>query len=412
MIELLAPAGDIEKLQTAYYFGADACYFAGKKYGLRAFSDNFENKQLEESIKFAHSIGKKAYITINIIAHNNDFIGLDEYILFLEKAGVDAVIIADLGVIALVRKIAPNLSIHVSTQANVTNSNTAKFYADLGVSRIILARELTLQEIREIRAAVPPNIELEAFVHGAMCISYSGRCLLSNFLTGRDSNRGACVQACRWEYVITEKKAYDKDNDTSGCSIMEDERGAYILNSKDLCLIEHIDQLIEAGITSLKIEGRMKSSYYVANVTNAYRRAINFYYECKLKNIPYKCPKNLLIEVEKSSHRKYTTGFLLGEAHKEYTESSLSVQTHEIMARVINSTQNGYVKIEQRNRFKVGDVLEILSPGQSFNEKVTVTDILDENNEKIFDALNVKQIMFLRCDKKLQKNDILRKKVQ
>ena len=247
------------KLKTAFRFGADAVYFAGKKFGLRAFAGNFEESEIEDAVKYAHSIGKKVYITVNILAHEADFDGLEEYIKYLAACKVDAVIVADVGIIKLIREVAPNLEIHVSTQANVTNSYSAKFFADMGVKRIVLARELSLEEIKKIRQNIPDNIELEAFVHGAMCISYSGRCLLSNYFTGRDSNRGACVQACRWEYSITEKSRQGEQ-----FPIEEDARGTYILNSKDLCMLKHISELEKAGVTSFKIEGRMKSEYYVA----------------------------------------------------------------------------------------------------------------------------------------------------
>ncbi|MGN1207902.1 MAG: peptidase U32 family protein, partial [Christensenellales bacterium] len=274
-IELLSPAGDMEKLKTAFYFGADACYFAGKKFGLRAFSSNFDDEQLKESIEYAHKLGKKCYITLNILAHNADFDGMAEYIKYLDEIHADAVIVSDIGIMSLVKTVAPNLEIHVSTQANITNKYSAMEFVKFGAKRLILARELSIEEIKEIRDYIPKDIVLETFVHGAMCISYSGRCLLSNYLTGRDSNRGACVQACRWEYCIREKNRDDY------MEVQEDNRGTYILNSKDLCMIEHIKDLYDAGVRSFKIEGRMKSPYYVATTTNAYRRAVDEFYESK-----------------------------------------------------------------------------------------------------------------------------------
>ena len=270
-LELLAPAGDKEKLETAFYFGADACYFAGKKWGLRAFSDNFEDDELKQYINYAHSLNKKAYITVNIQAHNSDFIGLEDYLKFLYSIGADAIIVSDAGILSLAKQVVPNLPVHLSTQACASNKYAAKFWADAGAKRIILARELSLSEIAEIRDYLPKEIELEAFVHGAMCISYSGRCLLSNYLANRDSNRGQCVQACRWQYYVREVSR-DKDNELE---IQEDEKGTYILNSKDLCMINHLDKMAQAGVTSFKIEGRMKSPYYVATVVNAYRRVLN-----------------------------------------------------------------------------------------------------------------------------------------
>ena len=389
MVELLAPAGTFLKLKTAFKFGADAVYFAGKKFGLRAFAGNFEDDEIEKAVNYAHSLNKKVYITVNILAHEADFDGLKEYIEYLDKIGVDAVIVADVGIIKLIRDVAPNLDIHVSTQANVTNSYSAKFFQDMGVKRIVLARELSIEEIKKIHEAVP-DIELEAFVHGAMCISYSGRCLLSNYFTGRDSNRGACVQACRWEYTITEKSRQGQQ-----FPIEEDERGTYILNSKDLCMIKHLKELEEAGVCSFKIEGRMKSEYYVACTVNAYRRALNG------EDVD-------ISELEKSSHRLFTTGFYFGEKDKECFTSSSPVQTHEFMALVLEDAKDGYVKIEQRNRFKVGDTLEVLSPDENFNKKIKVTEIKNLKGELIDDAKKVQEVLYLRTELDLKEGDILR----
>ncbi len=391
MVELLAPAGTFLKLKTAFKFGADAVYFAGKKFGLRAFAGNFEDNEIEEAVKYAHSLNKKVYITVNILAHEADFDGLKDYILYLDKIGVDAVIVADVGIIKLIRDIAPNLDIHVSTQANVTNSYSVKFFKDLGVKRIVLARELSITEIKKIHEEMP-DIELEAFVHGAMCISYSGRCLLSNYFTGRDSNRGACVQACRWEYTITEKSRQGQQ-----FPIEEDERGTYILNSKDLCMINHLKELEEAGVCSFKIEGRMKSEYYVACTVNAYKRALNG------EDID-------VSELEKSSHRLFTTGFYFGEKDKECFKSSSPVQTHEFMALVLEDEKDGYVKIEQRNRFKVGDSLEVLSPDENFNKIIVVTEIKNLKGELIDDAKKVQEMLLLKTDLHLKEGDILRAK--
>ncbi len=403
MIELLAPAGNMEKLKTAIYYGANACYFAGKQFGLRAFSDNFDLDELKESVDYCHSHNVKAYITINILAKNSDFGGLKDYVKYLEEIGVDAVIVSDIGVIDFIRKNAPKLVIHVSTQANVTNKYSAKFLVDMGVKRIILARELSLEEIKEIRDFIPNDVELECFVHGAMCISYSGRCLLSNYLTGRESNRGACVQACRWEYAIREKHRNGEYYD-----IEEDDRGTYILNSKDMCMIEYIDKLKEVGVTSFKIEGRMKSAYYVATVVNAYRRAIDIMES--MNN--YECPAELKTELEKASHRRYTTGFFLGDNNKEYLESSMPVQTHEFMALVLDKTTDGKVLVEMRNRFKVGDALEVLSPNEAFNSQFIVTKMTDENGVEVVDANQVQQKLYIYTTTQLSKGDILRKEVK
>ncbi|MGN1222951.1 MAG: U32 family peptidase [Christensenellales bacterium] len=395
-IELLSPAGDMEKLKTAYYFGADACYFAGKSFGLRAFSNNFTNDELKESVEFAHSINKKCYITVNILAHNIDFDGLEEYIKYLSEIKVDAVIVSDIGVMSVVKRVAPNMEIHVSTQANITNKYSAMEFVKLGAKRLILARELSLKEIKEIRDYIPKEIVLETFVHGAMCISYSGRCLLSNYLTNRDSNRGACVQACRWEYCIREK---NRDN---YLEIQEDNRGTYILNSKDLCMIEHIKDLVEVGVTSFKIEGRMKSPFYVATITNAYRKALDDYFNNK------EFDKNLLLEVEKASHRQYSTGFYYGSKGEECLESSNPVQSYEFVAKVREDSKDGYCLIEQRNRFKVGDVLEVLSPDENFNKEIEVTELLNTEKAPVFDAYKVQQPLYLKTDLNLHKNDILR----
>lgn len=401
-IEILSPAGNMEKLKTAIYFGADAVYFAGKQYGLRAFSDNFDETEILSAINYCHNHNVKAYVTINIIAHNSDFTNLKKYVKFLEKAGADAVIVSDIGIIEFIKQHAPKLAIHVSTQANVVNKYSAQFFAKLGVTRIVLARELSITEIKEIRKAIPKEIELEAFVHGAMCISYSGRCLLSNYLSCRDSNRGACVQACRWEYTITEKSR------TTPYEIQEDKRGTYILNSKDLNMLAYIDQLANAGVTSFKIEGRMKTAYYVATVTNAYHRAKLQYLSNPKK---YVVDKDLENELLKTSHRQYTTGFNFKDKFKEDSEnlnSSSPVHTHDFVALVLESDGNR-VLIEQRNRFKVGDQLEVLSPNDTFNKKFSVTEIQTENGENIEDAKGVQQKLYIKTDLPLMAGDILRK---
>lgn len=396
-MELLSPAGNMEKLKTAIYFGADAVYVAGKKFGLRAFAGNFDENELENAVKFVHENGRKIYVTVNIVAHNSDFNGLDEYLKFLEKIGVDAIIVSDIGIICLAKEVAPKLEIHVSTQANVTNKFVAKFYADLGAKRIVIARELSIKEIKEIRDFLPKEIELEAFVHGAMCISYSGRCLLSNYLTGRDGNRGACVQACRWEYTICEKSRCGE-----GYEIQEDNRGTYILNSKDLNMISHLKELEEAGVSSLKIEGRMKSSYYVANITNAYRRAL------KLLENGEEFDSKLYDETVKSSHRNYATGFYFGSPEQNL-ETSMPVATHEFVAVVLEDTNDGKVVVEMRNRFEKDDELEVLSPNETFNEKLVVTKIQTVQGEEVETAKNVQEKLVLETNIPLKAGDILRK---
>ena len=406
MIELLAPAGNMEKLKTALYYGADACYFAGKQFGMRAMSGNFTNDEMRVAVEYAHSMGKKCYVTVNILAHNADFIGLKEYLQFLQEIHVDAVIVSDFGIMSYVKEHAPMLDIHVSTQSNITNKYSAMEYVKLGAKRLVLARELSIEEIKEIREYIPKDIEIECFVHGAMCISYSGRCLLSNYLCGRDSNRGACVQACRFEYTIREKSRVGGNE----YEIQEDDRGTYILNSKDMCLIRHIKELVDAGITSFKIEGRMKSPYYVATVINAYRRAIDMY---NLDKQNFVCPQYLYEECEKTSHRRFTTGFYFHEKDKEFLETSMPIQTHEFMAIVTSDQIGSYVEIEQRNRFRVGDVLEILSPNDNFNKQIVVSEMLDENGEIVVDALKVQQSIELNVGDitGMKAGDILRKKI-
>lgn len=390
-MELLAPAGNFEKLKTAVHFGADGVYFAGKSLGLRAFAGNFSEEEIVEAMKYLHSRGKVGYITLNIVAKDGDFEGIDEYLKLLERAEVDGVIVSDVGLIYYIRKNFPKLNVHVSTQANVNNSQSAKFYADMGVVRIVLARELNLEEIKNIHEK-NPNIEIETFVHGAMCISYSGRCLLSNYLTGRDSNRGACVQACRWKYFIREENREDE------YEVEEDERGTYILNSKDMCLIDHIDKLKTAGIASLKIEGRMKSDYYVASVVNAYRRALDGFDDFDV----------LHEELEKTSHRRYTTGFYFGADDKEYLKDSMPVQTAVFIAKVVEDAKDGIVKVEMRNRFKVGDELQVLSPDDNFLKTIKISKIINEKGEIIDDAKRVQEIVQINCPYNLKKGDILR----
>ena len=314
MIELLAPAGDLNKLKTALHFGADAVYCGGNIFSLRANAKNFTEDELIEAVKYTHERNKKIYVAANIFAFNNDFDALGKYFQFLQKIGVDAVLVSDPGVLCCLKENAPKMEIHLSTQANTTNKYAAKFWVEQGVKRIVLARETSIEDIKEIRSFLPESVELEAFVHGAMCISYSGRCLLSNALTGRSSNRGDCVQACRWEYEIVEKNRKGKP-----LTIGEEERGTYILNSKDLNMIEHIDKLAQAGVYSFKVEGRMKSVYYVASVINAYRKAFEIY-----KNNPndYKPSQMLIDELYKNSHRDYTTGFFFGEKDSVCLESA------------------------------------------------------------------------------------------
>ncbi|MCI6788408.1 MAG: U32 family peptidase [Mollicutes bacterium] len=399
-IELLAPVGDKERLIAAIHFGADAVYFAGKRFGLRAFADNFDENEIIESINYAHSHYVRVYITVNILPHNNDFNGLVEYLQFLDKSGADGVIVSDLGIAHLVKKYT-SLELHVSTQANITNFESANVWINFGAKRLVLARELSLLEIKEIKDKIDKDIDIECFAHGAMCISYSGRCLLSNYFTGRDSNKGACAQPCRWNYALS----YKEDNeDSEYYPIEEDSHGTYILNSKDLCLIEHIKELNEAGINSFKIEGRMKSTYYVATVINAYRRAIDNYLNNKEKTFDY------IDELRKTSNRDFTTGFYFNSDQKTNKISSKLSQTYDFIALVKEDNKNDYCLVELRNKFKVGDTLEILSSDDNFNKTIKIEEILDQNGNKLEEVKKVKELVYIKTNLRLKSFDILRRK--
>lgn len=395
-MELLSPAGNFEKFLSAIHFGADAVYMAGGRFGLRAFAGNFSDEEMKKAVEIAHEKGKKVYVTLNIIARDSDFEGLGDYAKFLKSIGVDAVIVADIGVFVYLREVVPDLDIHVSTQANIINSKSANLMAKLGAKRLVLARELTLEQIKEIRKNLPKEVELEVFVHGAMCMAYSGRCLLSNYLTGRDSNHGECVQACRWKYMVREISREDE------LEVQEDEKGSYIFNSKDLNMIEHLQELKDAGVDSLKIEGRMKSAYYVAIVTNAYRQAIDM--------LPQKPDEKLLAELFKASHRRYTTGFYFKDELKQYTEDSMPVQESEFVALVDSDCDGENVMLEMRNKFSVGDELEILSPDKNLlNKKLKIESIKNSAGEKVESAKVVQEKIIVPCKLNLKKGDILRR---
>ncbi len=395
--ELLAPAGNMNKLRTAFRFGADAVYVGGKRFGLRAFADNFTTDELSAATEFTHSLGKKIYVAVNVYATDGDLNELPEYARSLAETGVDGAIVSDLGVFSVFRKNAPDLPLHVSTQANVTNSAAAQMWADLGASRIVLARETTMDDIKKIRDSLPENVEIEAFVHGAMCIAYSGRCLLSSYFTDRSGNKGECVQCCRWEYDLTEKSRGER------LTIEEDANGTYLLSSKDLRMIEHVGELINAGVTSMKIEGRVKTEYYVAGVVNAYRRAI----DDALAGKPF--DPALLEETEKISHRGYTTGFYYGERGGKTGERELSA-TRTFIATV-EDYRDGVATVEMRNRFKTGDELEVLSSGEAFNKTFVVTKITDMNGEKVDVADKVQAKLKIAVPFALSRDDILRKKI-
>ncbi len=355
-IELLAPAGNMEKLKMALLYGADAVYLAGKAFGLRAYGGNFDRDELKQAVSYAHSMGKKVYVTVNIIPRNEDLEGLDEYVAYLESIGVDAVLVSDLGVFDICREAAPNLQIHISTQASSANWRTVKRWKEMGASRVVLAREVSLAEVRTFREKV--DIELEMFAHGALCISWSGRCLLSNYFTHgkRQSNRGECIQACRFKYSVVEESRPGEY-----FPVEEDEHGTYIFNSKDLCMIDHVPELVEAGVSSLKIEGRMKSVYYVAAVVSAYRKVIDAYYR---EGKDFHMRPEWRDELEKVSHRPYTTAFayqLPDHTAQEY-EKSQPEQPYDFIGLVMSRDGEHRVIVEQRNHFKVGEVVEVLTP--------------------------------------------------
>lgn len=391
--ELLAPAGSLEKLKVAFLYGADAVYVGGKNFSLRQYADNFTAGELAEGIDYAHERQKKVYVAVNIFAKNADFPEAEKYFKFLERIGADAVLITDPGLIALCKKTAPGLEIHLSTQANTLNKYAVRFWAEQGVKRVVLARELGYEEIKEI-AEYNPDVEIECFVHGAMCVSYSGRCLLSNYLSERNANRGECVQACRWRYELT---AYGRDGDK--LELTEDERGAYILNSRDLNLLKELNKLSEAGVKSFKIEGRMKTVYYLATVVNAYRRAMD--------------GGDLNVseaELTKINHRAYTKAYFYGENDKTLNYDEGQEQGEYEFAAWVIGYDDGKALVEMRNRFAVGDELEVLSPGDSFLKKFVVGDMTDEDNVPVTDAKLVQQRLKIAVPFRLYAGDILRKK--
>ncbi|MCY6372325.1 peptidase U32 family protein [Clostridium ganghwense] len=397
--EILAPAGNLEKLKTAIDFGADAVYLGGSKLNLRALADNFDNEKLKEGLKYAHDRNRKVYVTINVFPHNDDLEGLEEYLKELYDMGVDAIIASDPGIISTARDVVPHLEVHLSTQANNVNWKAALFWHKIGIKRIVLARELSLEEIKEMRRKLPDTCEIEAFVHGSMCISYSGRCLLSNYMTGRDSNRGLCAQPCRYEYYLMEEKRPGEY-----FPVYEDERGTYVLNSKDMCMIEHIPELVEAGIHSFKIEGRMKSSYYVASVVKAYREALDSYLENPSE---YKFKEKWLEYLMKPSHRQYCTGFYFGDKNIQTYDSSSYVRNYDIIGIVKEyNTDTATATIEQRNRVFDGEKVEILrAKGDSF--EVALEDMKDKNGKKIDAARSAQMIFTVKTNLELKERDIL-----
>lgn len=402
-VELLAPAGDLDKLKTAIDYGADAVYMAGPDYGLRTASKNFTLDDMKEAVEYAHSRGKKIYITMNILAHNDDLEGIEEYIQSLIDINVDALIVSDPGIYSIIRSINQDIEVHMSTQASVTNFRTVKYWMDQGIKRIVLARELSLKEIQDIKKNIPDS-ELECFVHGAMCMSYSGRCLLSNYMTGRDANRGDCAQACRWKYRLVEEKRPGEY-----FPIEEDEKGTFIFNSKDLCMIEHLDKLIAAGIDSLKIEGRVKSQYYVATVVRSYRIAIDKYYNNEFDE---QTAKRLLEEIKKVSYRDFTTGFFekKPDENDQLYESSSYIREYDFVGLLLDYDEESKIAtFEQRNRVFEGDEVEIFGPEDGFIT-TKIEKMYDEKMNEIEVANKAQQIFKIKIDQKLQPNSMMRKK--
>ena len=401
--ELLIPAGSLDVLKTAVVYGADAVYIGGEAFGLRAKAHNFSLEDMKEGVEFAHSRGVKVYVTANILAHNDDLEGVEQYFEELKSVKPDALIISDPGVFAIAKRILPEMELHVSTQANNTNYGTYLFWYQQGAKRVVSARELSLKEIREIRARIPEDMEIESFMHGAMCISYSGRCLLSNFFTGRDANQGACTHPCRWKYSIVEETRPGEY-----MPVYENERGTYIFNSKDLCMIEHIPELIDAGIDSFKIEGRMKTALYVATVARTYRKAIDDF-----KKDPELYRQNMewyKEEIGKCTYREFTTGFYFGKpgADAQIYDNNTYVKNFTYLGTVENVDERGFAKIEQKNKFSVGEMIEIMKP-DGRNLQVEVKGIYDAEGQAQESAPHPKQEIYIDLGVAPEEYDILRR---
>ena len=400
--ELLIPASSLEVLKTAVLYGADAVYIGGEMYGLRAKARNFSREDMEAGVKFAHENGVKVYVTANIVAHNEDLEGIREYFRELKEIGPDALIISDPGVFMIAREECPDIERHISTQANSTNYATYNFWYAQGASRVVAARELSLAELSEIRANIPEDMEIEAFVHGAMCISHSGRCLLSNYFTGRNANMGACTHPCRWKYYVMEESRPGEY-----LPVEENERGTYIFNSKDLCMIEHIPELVEAGVDSFKIEGRMKTALYVAVVARTYRQAVDDYFEDPekyKKNIPY-----YQAEIAKCTYRQFTTGFFFGKpTHETQIYDNNTYQKGAVyLGQVKEVTEDGYVVFYQKNKFRVGDTIEIMKKNGE-NQTVSVLEMLNEDGEETDSCPHPGEKICMRVDGVVCAGEIMR----
>lgn len=401
MPEVLSPAGDMERLNAALTFGADAVYAGGSAFGMRASPKNFGGEHLREAVSMAHKKGAKFYLTCNTLPRNDEFKKLPEFLEFAADSGVDAFIIADMGVLQYAKKYAPNVDIHISTQAGIVNYETANFFYNLGAKRIVTARELSMEEIADIRAKTNKELEIECFVHGAMCVSFSGRCLLSNYLLGRDANRGECAQPCRWKYNLVEEKRPGKF-----FPIGEDESGTYILNSQDMCMIEHIPQLVAAGITSFKIEGRAKSAYYAAVATNAYRCAVDEF--AKNRTMDFKPSPWIVEEMEKMSHRQYCTGFYFNSPHENANvyNDGVYVRNWDVIA-IAKSWENGVLTVSQRNKFYKGDTLEVLQKGKE-PFSIKADEIFSGDGEAIENAPHPMMDVLIKCPVEIEEGAILR----
>lgn len=404
-IELLAPAGDLERLKIAFIYGADAVYIGGEIFGMRSAAKNFNKEDMAEGVRFAHERGKQVFVTVNIIPRNEEFEQLESYLKELDEIGVDAVIVSDPGVFSVVRRVLPNMEIHISTQASTTNAGAATFWYNQGAKRVVMARELSFEEIKEIRENSPEDMDIEAFIHGAMCMSYSGKCVISNYTTGRDANRGACAQSCRWKYTLVEEQEngeYEK--------VLDDVDAEFFFNTKDMCMIQYTPQIIESGINSFKIEGRMKTAYYVATTVRAYRMAIDEY---------VKDPENWkfnpmwLEELKKGSHRNFSEGFYLGktDTKDQNYESASYVRNYDFIGVVRgHDNESGLVIVEQRNRMFVGDKIEIIGP---YKETMysTILEMYNEDGDPIESAPHAKQIVKMKLDIPVEEHYMLRKPI-
>lgn len=400
-LEILSPAGDYERFRAALDYGADAVYLGGQAFSMRAAPKNFTAESLRSAVDEAHAKGVKVYLTCNTLPRNSEIPQFEQFMSDAVSSGVDAVIVADLGLMSLVKKYAPDMEIHMSTQTGIVNYVTANELYNMGAKRVVLARELSLEEIAEIRAKTPADLDIEVFVHGAMCMSFSGRCLLSSYLTDRDANRGECSQPCRWSYHLMEEKRTDEF-----FPVFEDEQGSYILNSKDMCMIDHLDEVAKAGVTSFKIEGRAKSSYYVSIVTNAYRMAMDIF---KADPDNYKIPDRLRDEVFKVSHRKYCTGFFYGHPKDtQFYENGGYIREYDVVA-VVDECKDGKLYITQRNRFCKGDEVEIVPPGKEYDTMV-INELYNYDGDVVENANHAMEKLIIPCAKEYPANTVIRMK--